>query len=497
MRKGQITIFIIFSLVFVLLFSALFFFRSKIIEAELGPRGDYIVGQDVSFERYIQDCANRELEQIIQSLFLHGGRLPKEDAGVFNASFFREYGGRGYSYGIFSRVPPMFNISKNFKPSAPFSGLLTYHDGNPLGLFNQERSWVNYDSSFYFGTLALPKLCLTDGPNGLRFSNTALSCSQKLYGNSSDAIQAQIVSALNSRIPSCFERLPPNFDVFLKRSGPISLQFTDDSVILDLNKTVVDNKKQLEMNDFVYVFPYRLKRLYSAGYFLALFDINDIAFHKENDFRDLPSCTYGTNAPCFDSYMDVSIVKNAVGHDDLVLVHDRSSAFTYLNDSFGHLTLAFLVQNRRPYLEYVPDISVGNIGATNILLTFFFSIYDPDDNADEIYFNTGVLLKRSSDPEYQDLSGNILPVNLEKNHFNEPIFFKFSNLDFQGRFPFPHRLTGLGPLNYSMLVSSRSHCVHIRDASGADNYQNTRYYINASITDGQHDDYQQFGLEFC
>jgi hypothetical protein len=504
-KKGQITIYIFLGLFVLLLFGVIIYLNSSVEEP------DIVQGLDgVSVNRYVEQCMQTKVERTIDTLFKQGGWLYKEDGGSLDTSDFEprkvvmdsvSYPGDVYRipYGLVEQTLPQYVVPKDFKRPLRQDNIF----GEPVGLFDHDTNTP------YFGRNVMPKLCNRDGPNGLAAS-AAFTCIPELYNfGKADkylTIQSQLNAALDGAIFSCLEDAQTQFTFEFRGSGAVNVTFGDSDVLVPVDIILESSDFQQPLS---FSYPLRVKQLYSLAYLLVDAESKSITFDLETDAPLVKGCTFeGTT--CYDASMQISLAKDYLSvtsdvistsgnhNDDLLVITDRASKISHESSKNAlfeepYLTIPLMIDNRRPYLERMPDLPESNaiigddfsdLARSEVQRTFTYEMhfYDPDGDHIQMYDDPlKYLIFRSTAPEYYNpLVGIRLPYGSGE----------FSDL------PLTRKVGGLG-LEGSGILSCLGfrHCKHEGlDFSDPDNFYTTYYFFKATINDGEFSDFQTFEL---
>ena len=382
-KKGQVTLFVILGIL--LLIS--FFFIARLLthtQRDIADALEDATPLQDSFVRSIEYCVNAHLDGILDTIFRQGGYLYEDNGGLFLESeiSFEKYNSFRIPYGIINATPG-YIVPTNLKPSdlpPPFNdidGLFTENVfGFSTGLFNKEE----FLRLPFFGQNTLPMLCDREGKNGINLTGTAFSCHTFLYG-SERTIQSQIQRALSQQVRTCFEdsSLLERYQVTTTGSGLVEILLgeNDVTVYIDISANYLLNGNKT-ISQFIFNYPYRVKRLYTMAYLLAERDVTDIFFNKDEDYADIMGCQIAGSPRCWDRHITVEIKRDEFGYNDVVILQDRNTRFeNALNSLDPYLTIYFAVQNRRPYLEFIQDMNLVLSPSSTILIDAL--AMDPDE----------------------------------------------------------------------------------------------------------------------
>lgn len=495
MKRSQISIFILMSILVVILVLVMVNlnnrFRGDVIAEGVGAS---IPDQD-PFNAYLKECVRNVLDPTLDQLFRQGGILYSSDGGPFEISqvTYTQSDSIRLFHGISNRTPSDFTVPLNFKPqyvqTRTVSGLFTQTaEGNPDGLFNIDE----YYFIPFFGTNKIPKLCNRVGPNGVTLGGTKSSCIHQLYnvpGDEMYTIQSQLNQALSSKVVSCLESqtLHDRYVFQSTGDGSVSVMFGDDDIYLDINLSInyILQNREYVLDGLNYSFPYRVKRLYTLAYLMAKHDTRDIFFDIYEDYKIIPGCLYRASDRCWDETIEVLIENVGISERyQIVTLRDRSSQLQTLWDSrsTNFLQYQFIIENRRPYLEYIP-----NIFSSDSRVNFSLFVEDPDGDADLIFSSNNYEIARTKvngvdkPPEFSRPLANgtyvWAPVsNFERNIAGEQILNKL-------------RTISRGEVLH---LHCEEFCVERSGNDLLDLFYDTRYYLTARIWDGQYYDYQDF-----
>lgn len=403
-----------------------------------------------SFSVYFEDCVEYEVLTVFSNLLLQGGYLFEKDNGYYSLSSVPHEGtDEILTYSILGEPSFIYDMSHDFSPPPSYTGLMTVSAaGYPKGIFNKQLNIP------YFGQLNLPKLCMRDGPNDPNVSFAKYSCPTELYNigalDEDTVIQNQLTKVFASKIYSCAESpaISDNFDIEISDFSKMDIVFADEDVLIKSDMVVyyVENGLQKEYAvDFN--FPLDFKNFYSFVY-----DILD----KETKRMDFKISEDYSQSAYYKPYYEVKLTTDFSGTSDLLEIKNNKYSGV-LNNS---VAFRGLIQNRRPYIEYIPDFLVQ--GESDGLFAMpladrqekmILKAYDPDD--DEVYALRDLEIASPSPEsnEFSTLSGVVIGDKVE------------------------YIFTGDCP----------SQC----DSSGGV-YFSTIYLMNISVSDGEKSDYQTF-----
>lgn len=479
--------------------------------------------QTSSFEKDFKSCVDQRVYFSVQEILLQGGMLYQSQGGTVvdfpvgagdyckKTSFFPSKVCYDPSienfinYGISNDLAAPLNIPFNFKSAGPFQGFNTYSGVSPTGIFNQQ------EVAPWFGTVVLPKLCNKDGLNAFDLHARSFSCSPLVY-NDGDldkniTVQSQLNQVLSKTIQNCVEdlELKDTTDFTISGDGATTFLLGDDSTNVYFNLTIsyTDGPKKVTFTP-QYEYPLRIKKLYTLGYAIANEDIRNIFFNKDADYVNLTDY--------WDNKFAVYVVKNYASefstsdrYDDLVIIEDRSSdvqytssydsLFNQLNISPYTLKLIYAVENRRPYLEYIPDLpldptitgydyaEVEGIGisksASDRTVQFQVKVLDPDEgDSEEITFGT--------------LGQKTVGVYGSPQYFKYDTAVTLSWAYFTGNFPAISVPNTLGPITIPIELKCSTMCK--KDNFETKPYSPSKYQLKADISDGQYSDFQIFNV---
>jgi hypothetical protein len=469
--------------------------------------------ESVNLVRYVEQCMQIKVETTVDLLFKQGGWLYKEDGGYISdtsdlvTTLFLNNLDAGtrqahIAYGITDDSNPVYQVPLNYK--RPLNTLNAF--GHPEGVFNTDASTP------YFGRNVLPKLCNRNGPNGIH-ADAAFSCLPQLYNygdvDKNNTIQSQLNHALSGAVFSCVQDAQTRYDFSHEGDGSVDIVFGDTTLEVPVNLTLLGDNFKTPLS---FSYDMRVKQLYSFVYLFVDRDTKDINFDKRTDAATITSCTFdGLN--CYDDSLIVTILPEFVENnssattipgyefDDILVISDRRSPLTYTSSKNNFIERDFLlfqfaVENRRPYLEVMPNLPtdariIGDdfsaIARSNLERTFTFDMffYDPDEDvermyADDIYYT----IVRDGTPQYYSASA-ATRLTLVSSYFDQ--------LDLT------YRTDGLPGLQGEITVSCSTQCHYSSSPlTDPDSYSTSYYYMKARINDGEldgfHEDFQTFDI---
>ena len=430
-KKSQITIFIILGIFITIVFLFMIKLKNVAVNETYTEEIEKNLPVELNLDDYFENCVEQKVDYYVDLLLKQGGYIYKSQGGPIEQNLIeiRAVGGGSeknvildeslplpliLNYGILNEIEVSLKVPKNFKKVGSIQGLDTKSGGVNTGLFYPESQQK------YFGTNVLPRLCNKDGPNSPE-GILSYTCNPLLYNRGgfdrNFTIQSQLNFVLSTEIKKCLDNpeISSFFSIRTEGDGSVSVTFGDEDLSVDSNLTIYYNENQkVKQLNIKYSFPIRLKKIYTLGYLMAEKEIKDIFFDKTKDYKDFYSC----NGNCWDSNIEVKLNQKflkktesydfAKNFDDLLVITDRR---TQIKNSFNpqpksknifnngtHLTFMYLVENRRPYLEYIPDlphpsrpilcVDYGKNPFSKPKRTVYFTIkvLDPDEgDVDEIY----------------------------------------------------------------------------------------------------------------
>jgi len=385
-RQAQITAIVIFCIVLLILFGFLLALK-KSLSNEKPDVNSAMVQKLVrelgsgAVKDHVTSCIFKVASEGIERIGSDGGLIYDFDGGAIpfrnrNIGFdylnFTAQDGRDYyvSYGLRenSFCPKISRIVPDYPYPAKSLGELN-------AIYNQEELCIyNHFSSEYdgfFGQVTLPKLCYAAQESG---------CEGFAKGDILGfTIQKQLEDYLATRLPLCinisfFEEraladisadgLPRpevnihDSDIFVSVKYPIKITFENQEPVSEL----VDYQTSLNV---------RLGALYNFLYDVFSKDSKDARYSIDNDFISSAYMRPGfelhrTADACPDCPMKYA-------YDSVVEVVDTNSI---LNGK--PLVLRAAVQNRRPALDLIINVSVDSSRANDIKIPIV--AYDPDDS---------------------------------------------------------------------------------------------------------------------
>lgn len=481
MKKSQISMVIVLGLVLVIVVFLLFGLRSAVDQRVIDRALEDSVPIANAFEKHFRQCVNYHLDVTLDQIFQQGGVIYMDQGGPFRRSQIIStiINGLTVTHGVISATS--YSVPKSFSPiNNQINSLYDFS----TGLFFQDFI-VNQPP---FGQVKLPKLCNRNGPNPSNVTNTSRSCVGMLYnflGNDVESVQSQLNHLLSSKVIQCLEDAPITQRYTLNQTGDggVSVIFGDEDITLDINLTVSYQENNVEyfFNGLNYSFPYRVKRLYSLGYLMASFDIRNIFFDIDNrtKVQFLPPCTYTGSTPCLDNLIDIDIqrINDTSGKYSIVTLRDRGTKLENLwrSRNNNYLELVFIIENRRPYLEYIADIdAIGGVPKAILL-----EVWDPDEDVSVILAQGWNEIKRTvvsgtpKAPEYFSASYVWTPLSSsDSNAAGEHLVDKLQSV----------------PIGQMITLNCQEYCLPRPGVS----FYETRYFMTAKVWDGQDFDFQDF-----
>lgn len=385
-RRAQITAIVIFCIVLLIMFGLILALRKSLSKEKPDANSEMVqkLVRELSsgaVKDHVTSCIFKVASEGIERIGSDGGliydfdgssipfrdRSPGFDYLNFTAqdskSYYVDYGLRENSF-----CP---KISKA-APDYPYPGK-SLADLNAI--YNQEELCIydHFSSEYdgFFGQVTLPKLC---------YAAKESSCEGFAKGDVIGfTIQKQLEDYLAARLPLCvnlsfFEELTladitadglpkpevniHDSDIFVSVKYPIKVTFEDQEPIS-------------ELVDYQTSFNVRLGALYNFLYDTLSKDSKDARYDINNDFI---SSAY--MRPGFELHRTAIACPTCplkYSHDSVVEVLDTKSIM-----NGKPLLIRVAVQNRRPVLDLIPNVTVDASMANNVKIPIV--AYDPDDS---------------------------------------------------------------------------------------------------------------------
>lgn len=382
-KKSQITLFIALGIIIIGIFGVMAYLVSDYTQTQQERQiidSNRQVNQDLPLRGAIASCLEDAAYRGLKMAGKQGGVLYQSQGGsqVDRNQLRLVFGGENNSvhYAI---------INPSDTPPPP---MYPYKDVS----YSYTLLKQLFPDSNFFGRVELPKLCSRLGPNRPENPNGYITCPVDSYGFGDTPIQEIIRKYIEQDSLSClrsvFDRddLPVDefiFDFIIgEQDVIISLESSENSTFFDSIDGGVST-----------IIPVRLKRVYQLMSRVLEKDASDVYFDKGVDYKQLRNCRFGQGTDyCWDEFMQLYVLREVYGFDDVVRIEDRSS----LIDGSPFVFQA-AVANRPPMLDFIFDEATGINRSVNVhrfvepggVLSFDPIGLDPDeDNLTFRYANT-------------------------------------------------------------------------------------------------------------
>ncbi len=390
-KKSQITIFIIFGLIVLIIFLFLLSSNKEAESNDLKINNLVFELKEGVIKKHILDCVSLVTMDAIKKIGANGGSIYDFEGGgiPFNIENsgedfikFNDYGKINFvNYGLKE------NLICNYENNA-----FLYPDINDISLngFDNEYDALCKYNSFYsaydgfFGMVSLPKLCYYIKDSYCeRFARAQPE-------NTGFTIQRQLEDYIEKNLPLCVnfssftERLPVNITNETKfPEAKISIYDSEINLVLKYPIKIVFSNQEPIINiyDYQSTFKVRLGLVYNFLYDILSKDAKNINFDISKDFITSRFWRKGIHVKrVSDVCSDCSFPYN---YDDIIKVSDSNS---FLLDR--EFIFKSAIRNRRPIIDFIPNIE-KNIDTSNpdsFPLDIPILAFDPDDEPVKLFF---------------------------------------------------------------------------------------------------------------
>jgi hypothetical protein len=381
-KKAQVMMFLIVGLVLLILFGFLYFVVNQARDAELSDSQKsgftQIQASSNEISQIISQCLETAADDALYKIGVQGGHIYSNQYGDDSQL-------RGIPHTIDNDeyIVPFGIIRSPNEPAAPLYPLVLPQEHRySLGFLE-----LNFPEQSVWGTVSLPKLCDRFGPNGPSDNNLA-SCDTFAmgFGNQTMQRKLEIASLRATRLCIDFSKdvIDRKTKDFILSASELEVLLTDSSVrfTLSLNASAAVGESTLNINEFTYNAPVRLKRVYNLAHQILFTDTTNVSFTKDRDYINLNSCNYDGQVQCYDEHMQVGVYRDIhpqfPGSAILEVVDNRS---TINGRPFKFLVS---VENRPPMLDYYREATISLDPTVDIqraatsTLTILPQAFDPD-----------------------------------------------------------------------------------------------------------------------
>jgi len=405
MAKGQITVFIIIGIVFLLVMGIIFWLNQS-IEPEPTLPGDPEDDIAQNMHSYARGCMEEALKSGLRFVGFQGGVI--YDYQADGTKYFLGPG-NGYAYGQYilpyTYEGQRYNVS--YALTAPIMGM-TYHPELPLYPYGLTKLITNPKliSPNYVNTLGnFPRspfspLCDFHGSNRRELSESVACETYDSYNSEdSSSVQEFLERYIEVHLEECIS--PENakslaHNNYTVGNATCTLTFGDDDVYasarIPIHVISQNERREIFLEDLHAGFDVRLKKIHELVSHLVTKDSNDVFFNIVRDAATLQDCAdiRGGNAKCLRDGMTVKKISNACfgkgiceegEYDDILIVEDEKSTI----DGQGY-TFMVAIENRPPAIDLIrQELGTGSF-RYDYILTAGDSIlieprgYDPDED---------------------------------------------------------------------------------------------------------------------
>ncbi len=457
-KKGQLTVFILISIVLVVIFSILFSIYTNAQQTKDDEQRELQYSnliQNSLIKNSIDICFDTQIVKGLELLGKQGGFIYGSQGGSvdINNIYYLNYSGFNVNYGIRRREPGSKFYIKPI-PEYPYTGKLDKKDFP------------------YFGMINFTGLCKPLGANS--------DCTSKSVYNS---FEEQLEIYIENGTRQCLESTLihesfENYNITTGGDPELKVEFGKANVIFNLNYNIsfvfVDRIVN-GVEDFKVVKNIRLKQLYNFIRDMMSNEITDIKFDIDNDFGKLRSMKSGfkvsrNRQPC----TKCSAPKK---YDDIIKVMDSESLLE------GNPYAFFIArENRIPALELITQKGLELSTEYNFKLkegdemVVMPVAYDPDEET-SFEFNysgwqeTQLEFFDFNDPNYDDKSPDeSISITKYNNENDQPKEWTKSKLYVDD---YPNA-------NYSVTMNDVGHHVlkvGVKDRQGLYDYQDVKVFV--------------------
>lgn len=371
-RRGQISLFIALGLIILGAVGVMLYVISwQLTESQQDTQREVASGRHNAdaVERLVLSCLEEQALKALQLVGEQGGVIYSAQRGSYSEA----------NTLLFNHLGKVTRVRYAIVPNPAMPAPPMYPYNNPtFSLGKIEQQFANFS---FWGQAILPALCERSGPNRPDNPNGYLSCPSQTYGLDK-TIQQQLARYVSMHIQDCVD---PQLSPFgaLAPSPPhveVVLGAADVTFLLDY-PIQIDGA---QIGNQTLSVPVRLKRVYELAARMIDAEVKDVRFHKGLDFRNLRDCSSGsrgsgaTNDYCWDSSLQVRIMRSIQGEDDILHITDTLSK---LDDTPFVFQVA--IKNRRPMLDHIylangegVDL-VGHVGENLTIVPYG---YDADED---------------------------------------------------------------------------------------------------------------------
>ena len=410
------TIFIVLGFVILIVFMMLSIVTQGIRKANLQTEAKLTLHSFIessTIQQYVTSCVDNVLDDGIEKISLQGGRIYDYQGGLINTSDYSE----GTDFininmtnlqipnNPYNETNLSVNVSYGLKSSLN-NGSLPYLPGsiyrppfypaayrtlNELNGFNNYLGlWNPSGTEGFYGEVIMSKLC--ENRIDCKWEDSA----EDFNNFNTTTLQKQLEHYLEVQVKNCvnfdyFENLTP----YTIKQGNItaSVKFSVDEVSAKVDYPITmlwrDTDPITEIVTFNKNKNFRLAKIYRLAHSILQYDSFDMFFDPLN-YRTIYGasiffdCKMFDRTRCYDSQITVSKISNVCelcvgsgGYDDLIVIKDNASQVKGKS-----LVYQFVIQNRRPALDYIHNTLVSDIDifvAENETINLRPEGYDPDN----------------------------------------------------------------------------------------------------------------------
>ena len=343
MKKSQVTIFILISIILLAAFLLLFNLSQNIAKTKSRKTADMVYSdllQKTPITKYIEKCIEMSTKTAIVTISKQGGFFFKDQEGTiidWDIPYITQEDSR-IAYQIYPPNPFLVETTSMYPcytPNANFPPIMV-----------GDHCYKNYDHSlsyYIFGSTGDPEKGINpDLCEGYNYSRAGYDCScEECTGYS---IETQLENFIKKEIRDCVNISKLTSYNVSKGNISVDLLIGSEDITIDLKYPLIINVKgfdtETKFQDFSITLPIRLKTVYDTARKIINKEMNDISFHIIDD-------AYNLRIP----YLKYNIYPIMEENAYLYVINDTLSQIDGHDYSFQ-----FGIKNRQPALNYYnPD----------------------------------------------------------------------------------------------------------------------------------------------
>jgi len=346
MKKAQVTVFIIISLIIITMAGVALYMRSQ-IQTEQGE--EQIRKQQVSavkldpVREYIVSCLSITSAQGFELLGEQGGYIYQSQGGIIPDPFIEDYAEYQFTnvhYGIYRPLSDVGTIFYANTPAYPFPTFpVLYHPVTGEAVFS------NYMKGYY-GRNKIPPMLkssvdLGDYPQEVYLDGELVQAQKKRENSIQEQLEKFTVNGTLECLDwSDFERQGLNITEEGKPNITVEFAEADVSFYMNWPLEIKDaaTSASTKMNEFIVIYPVRMERIHTFAKLLMDGDVGNISY----DIR------------AGDGEVSSYIIPDVKGKDDLVKVIDSQSYI--LGEEYE---FRFMRENRPPAIFKINETVVN------------------------------------------------------------------------------------------------------------------------------------------